>query len=54
MDTFNLPQNTREEKMFEFEFGLKEEIIVATIALLAFGHKKLWDVGKKLKRFVTE
>jgi Sec-independent protein translocase protein TatA len=40
--------------MFEFNFGITEQIIVGTIVVLVFGHKKLFDVGKKLKRFVTE
>lgn len=40
--------------MFDFELGLKEEIIVASIALLGLGHRKIFEFGKRIKRFVTE
>lgn len=40
--------------MFDFELGLKEEIIVASIALLGFGHRKFFELGRRIKRFVSE
>lgn len=44
----------QEGEMFEIELGLREGIIVATIALIAFGHRRILDIGKRIKRFVTD
>jgi Sec-independent protein translocase protein TatA len=40
--------------MFDFQLGFKEEIIVVSIALIGFGHKKLFELRQRIKRFITE